>query len=122
MSLPHVGAAITPLVVLIDDVRRFRDDRPCVVARSSSDGVRLLNRLRESHIDELWLDHDLVGDDTIWPVVRLLEDAHLAGHPFSVGVVKIHASRSGPAHEMGISLRRAGYSTERSYGLRIFTW
>jgi len=37
--------------------------------------------LRHSHI-ELWLDHDLGGDDdTIWPVIRLLEGSALRGGP-----------------------------------------
>jgi hypothetical protein len=111
-----------PLTVLIDDVRRFRDDRACLVARSSAAGVQLLNQLRAERIEHLWLDHDLVRDDTIWPVIRLLEDAALAGVPFDVGVAHIHASRSGPAHDMGIALRRAGYSTERCLDGAVFTW
>jgi hypothetical protein len=68
------------------------------------------------------LDHDLVGDDTIWPVVRLLEDASLAGRPFDVGTVHVHASRSGPAHNMLVSLRRAGYTASRPSDPRVFTW
>jgi len=107
--------------VLVDDVRRFRDDRPCRVARSSATGVALLTELRETRIDDLWLDHDLRGDDDIWPVIGLLEDAHLQGKPFDIGLAHIHASRSGPAHRMGISLRRAEYKAERSYDLRMWT-
>lgn len=117
--------AITPpgslLTVLIDDVRSFRDGRTCFIARSSAAGVELLTTLRGSRIDDLWLDHDLVGEDTIWPVIRLLEDAYLDGRTFDVGLVHIHTSRSGPAHRMGISLRRAGYRTDRSVNLRLWT-
>lgn len=112
----------SPLTVLIDDVRRFHDERPCLVARSSAAGVELLNLLRGHRIEHLWLDHDLVGDDTIWPVMRVLEDAHLAGQPFDIGMAHVHASRTGPAHRMGISLRRAGYATDRHFDLRTFTW
>jgi len=61
--------------VLIDDVRRFRDGRPCLIARSSAAGVKLLEQLHRQRIEHLWLDHDLTGDDTIWPVVHLLEVA-----------------------------------------------
>lgn len=104
----------TALTVLVDDVRSFRDGRPCRVARSSAEGVALMTELREQRIQHLWLDHDLVGDDTIWPVVHLLDDAALAGRPFDVGVVHVHASRAGPAHQMQVSLRRAGYVVERS--------
>ncbi|MCW2599598.1 MAG: hypothetical protein JWM02_1427 [Frankiales bacterium] len=109
-------------VVLIDDVRSFRDRRECLVARTAAYGVALLQTLYVSkqRIDELWLDHDLGRDDTIWPVVRLLEDAALAGRVWDIGVVKIHAARSGPAHRMGISLRRAGYATDRVVDLRVF--
>lgn len=119
-----VGAmeAAAVKVVLIDDVRSFRDGRPCLVARSSAAGVELLHSLRGQRIGELWLDHDLVGDDTIWPVIRLLEDASLAHEPFDIGLVPVHASRSGPVHRMGISLRRAGYATTRHVDLTTFTW
>lgn len=113
---------MTSVVVLIDDVRRFRDDRACLVARSSSAGVALLESLRGGRIDELWLDHDLVGDDTIWPVIRFLERAYLAGAPLAVGQVLVHASRSGPAHEVVVSMRRLGYDVVRVTSLRIFTW
>lgn len=108
-----------PLTVLVDDVRSFRDGRPCLIARSSTDGVALLQSLRHRSIDHLWLDHDLIGDDTIWPVVRLLEDAALDGQPFDVVEAHVHASRSGPAHQRVVSLRRAGYPVLRSYDLRF---
>lgn len=68
--------------MLIDDVRPFRDDRPYCVARSSATGVALLSELRETLLDDLWLDHDRGGNDTIWPVIRLLEEAQLAREPF----------------------------------------
>ena len=102
--------------VLVDDVRSFRDGRPCQVARSSEAGVNLLTSLAGQHIDELWLDHDLVGEDTIWPVVELLIRS-----PFSSGAVVVHASRSGPAVRMVQALRRAGYAVRRDYDLRIWT-
>ena len=112
----------TALTVLVDDVRSFRDARPCRVARTSAEGVEVLQSLRGEHIDDLWLDHDLTGDDTIWPVVRLLEDLSLAGEPLDVGTVHVHASRPGAAHQMLVSLRRAGYTTVRSTSPRVWTW
>lgn len=108
--------------VLIDDVRRFKDDRPALVARTSAEGLVLLRSLRDARIEELWLDHDLSGDDDIWPVVHALDDASLAGQPYDVGLIRIHAARTGPAHRMGVSLRRAGYRTERVSDTRAFTW
>ena len=52
------------LTVLVDDVRGFKDERPALVARSSQEALRLLDELRGQRIDHLWLDHDLVDDDT----------------------------------------------------------
>ncbi len=127
-SVSNVGKAedhereLAPsLTVLVDDVRCFRDGRACLIARSSQAGITLLTGLQRQRIEHLWLDHDLGGDATIWPVIRLLEDAAEAGHPFDIGVCHIHASRSGPAHQMGISLRRVGFRTERCHDLRMWT-
>lgn len=108
------------VTVLVDDVRSFSDRRACCTARSSDAGVALLRALRGVRIEHLWLDHDLVRDDTVWPVVHLLDDAALAGEPFEVGTVHVHAARSGPAHEVVVSLRRAGYNVERSTDLRLW--
>jgi hypothetical protein len=103
------------LVVLIDDIRSFRDSRPCLIARSSASGVQLLESLRDRRIEELWLDHDLVGEDTIWPVIRFLEESRL-----DIGIAHIQAARSGPANRMGISLRRVGYDVQRSTDLSLW--
>ena len=110
------------LTLLIDDVRYFRDGRPCLVARSSADGVRLLETHSCAQIDNLWLDHDLVGHDDIWPVMRLLEDAALRGAPLNIGMVHVHASRSLARHQMMITLRRSGYTATRSTDLGMWTW
>lgn len=115
-------AAYPPCTILIDDVRSFRDGRDCRVARSSGEGLKLLRILRVQRLEHLWLDHDLGGEDDIWPVIRVLEDASLSGVPFDIGLIHVHASRSGPAHRMGVALRRAGYTVERSFDLRLFTW
>lgn len=73
-------------------------------------------------MEHLWLDHDLGAEDTIWPVIRLLEDAALAGDPLTIGLVHVHACRSGPAHHMAVSLRRVGYLVEHCTAPRTFTW
>lgn len=114
--------AYPPCRILIDDVRSFRDGRECRVARSSGEGLELLRILRVQRISHLWLDHDLGGNDDIWPVIQALENASLAGVPYDIGLIHVHASRSGPAHRMGVALRRAGYTVERSFDLRLFTW
>ncbi len=81
-----------PRVLLIDDLRSFVDGRRAEVARTSAAGVTLLSRHRHERVDELWLDHDLGGDDTIWPVVELLERAAFDGEPFDVGLITIHSA------------------------------
>jgi hypothetical protein len=53
------------LRVLVDDVRRFVDERPCVVYRNSADAICGLREMAQAGtvVDELWLDHDLGGRD-----------------------------------------------------------
>jgi hypothetical protein len=63
-------------MVLMDDVRGFRDQRTALVARSSPEALQFLDELKGAPIDHLWLDHDLVGTDTVDPVVHL--HIHLA--------------------------------------------
>jgi hypothetical protein len=112
------------LTVLIDDVRRFRDGRPGHIARSSADGLALLAGLfaEGERIEQLWLDHDLGGADTIWPVIRFLEEAAAHTGLSLVHQVFVHAAGSGNAHRMLISLRRAGYLGQRVSDPRLFTW
>ena len=66
------------LTVLIDDLRDFRDGREAIVLRTSTDGLSYLNGF-QGHLDELWLDHDLGGDDTIRPVTLHLEELAFHG-------------------------------------------
>lgn len=103
-------------ILLIDDLRSFVDGREAEVARTSSAGVELLERHRTDRLDELWLDHDLGGDDTIWPVVELLERAAFDGHPFDVGAIIIHSANPAGAAKMVQVLRRWGYPVRAAPG------
>jgi len=111
----------SPLTVLVDDVRGFRDKRPALVARSSAGALDLLDELRDERIDDLWLDHDLVGEDTIRPVVELLVRLANEGTPQSVGQIHIHSSNVGAGHWMRLELHAAGYSVVHSYALAMWT-
>ncbi|AEV85520.1 hypothetical protein ACWT_4498 [Actinoplanes sp. SE50] len=104
------------MIVLIDDLRSFVDGRAAEVARSSAAGVALLDRLREHRLDELWLDHDLGGEDTIWPVVAVLERAAFEERPFDVGLILIHSANPSGAAKMGQALRRWGYPVRLAAG------
>ena len=110
-----------PLTVLIDDVRGFRDARPALIARSSSEALKLLEGLGCKRIDHLWLDHDLGGADTIRPVVELMVQLANRGSPLNVGQVHIHTAHVGAGHQMGFALRAAGYAVVRSYSLGMWT-
>jgi hypothetical protein len=71
-------------IILIDDLRSFVDGRSAEVARTSAAGMALLDRYRDRQLDQLWLDHDLGEDETIWPVVEMLERAAFDECPFDV--------------------------------------
>ncbi|GAA3455561.1 cyclic-phosphate processing receiver domain-containing protein [Dactylosporangium matsuzakiense] len=105
-----------PRIVLIDDLRSFADGRAAAVARTSAAGVALLERYRGRRVDELWLDHDLGGADTIWPVVEVLERAAFDEHPFDIGVVNIHSANPAGAAKMAQALRRWGYRVRLAAG------
>jgi hypothetical protein len=95
--------------VLVDDLRSFLDPAPAHVARTSAAGVEALRRHRHERIDELWLDHDLGGADTIWPVVEELERAAFDGSPFDIGTVFVHSANPPGAAKILLALRRWGY-------------
>ncbi|MEP7192241.1 MAG: cyclic-phosphate processing receiver domain-containing protein [Actinomycetota bacterium] len=116
-QLPHDY----PLTVLVDDVRDFKDQRPALVARSSSEALRLLDELDGKRIDDLWLDHDLIGDDTIAPVVDLLVYRAKTGSPLNVGQIHVHTANIGAGLKMDLVLRAAGYPVVRSYAISIWT-
>ena len=115
-NAPHPS----PLTVLVDDVRGFRDERPALVARSSHEALRLLDGLGGTRIDDLWLDHDLVGDDTIRPVVDWMVRLANAGSPLNVGQIHIHSSNVGAGHWMRLQLEAAGYPVRRSFALGMW--
>ncbi|GGO14274.1 cyclic-phosphate processing receiver domain-containing protein [Micromonospora parathelypteridis] len=103
-------------IVLIDDLRSFADGRSAEVARTSAAGVDLLDRYRYRRLDELWLDHDLGGDDTIWPVVEVLERAAFDKRPFDVGVINVHSANPGGAAKIAQVLRHWGYPVRVASG------
>jgi hypothetical protein len=105
-----------PRVILIDDLRSFADGRRAEVARTSAAGVSLLGSCRDHRLDELWLDHDLGEQDTIWPVVEVLERAAFDGRPFDIGVITIHSANPAGATKMAQALRHWGYRVRMRSG------
>jgi hypothetical protein len=94
---------------MVDDLRSFLDGRAAEIARTSAAGVALLERVRARGLDELWLDHDLGGDDTIWPVVETLERAAFEDRPFAIGAIYIHSANPPGVAKLTQALERWGY-------------
>ncbi len=69
---------------------------------------------RDSLIDELWLDHDLGGDDSIMPVVTLMEEAAFDGRPFRIGTVFVHSANPIGSETVVRSLTRWNYQVRRA--------
>ncbi|WP_338017666.1 cyclic-phosphate processing receiver domain-containing protein [Streptomyces adustus] len=107
-------APVAPMAVIlgIDDLRPL--PRATRIARTSREGVQLLEEHRDSFIDELWLDHDLGGEDTIMPVVTLMEEAAFNGRPFQIGAVFVHSANPIGAETVVRSLARWGYRVRRA--------
>jgi hypothetical protein len=108
--------AAAPRTILVDDLRSFVDGRDAAVARTSAAAIELLERCRNQRVEELWLDHDLGGDDTVWPVVEVLERAAFDARPFDVGVVYVHSANPAGAAKMAQVLRRWGYRVRIASG------
>ncbi|MFF2951612.1 cyclic-phosphate processing receiver domain-containing protein [Kitasatospora sp. NPDC057965] len=105
-------ASPTPVILGIDDLRPL--PRATRIARTSREGIRLLEEHRNSFIDELWLDHDLGGDDTVMPVVTLMEEAAFDGRPFRIGAVFVHSANPIGAETVVRSLARWHYRVRRA--------
>lgn len=103
---------MAPVILGIDDLRPL--PRATRIARTSREGIQLLQDHRDCFIDELWLDHDLGGDDSIMPVVTVLEEAGFNGHPFQIGVIFVHSANPIGAETVVRVLRRWNYQVRRA--------
>ncbi|MEV5711288.1 cyclic-phosphate processing receiver domain-containing protein [Actinoallomurus sp. NPDC052274] len=101
-----------PIILGIDDLRAL--PRATRIARTSHDGILLLEEHHEREIDELWLDHDLGGDDSIVPVVALLEEAAFNDRPFKIVMIFVHSANPSGAETVVRVLRRWGYRVRRA--------
>ncbi|MFI0449817.1 cyclic-phosphate processing receiver domain-containing protein [Actinomadura sp. 6N118] len=101
-----------PVILGIDDLRPL--PQATRIARTSREGVQLLEEHRDRQIDELWLDHDLGGDDSILPVVTLLEEAAFNGQPFQIGMIFVHSANPSGAETMVRALTRWNYPVRRT--------
>ncbi|MEU8964695.1 cyclic-phosphate processing receiver domain-containing protein [Streptomyces sp. NPDC048491] len=102
----------TPIILGIDDLRAL--PWATRIARTSREGVQLLHEHRDCFVDELWLDHDLGGDDSILPVVTVLEEAAFHSRPFRIGTVLVHSANPIGAETVVRSLSRWNYQVRRA--------
>ncbi|MBW8481314.1 cyclic-phosphate processing receiver domain-containing protein [Actinomadura parmotrematis] len=102
------------VILGVDDLRAL--PHATRVARTSAAGVRLLEEHRDARVDELWLDHDLGGEDSIMPVVAVLEEAAFDGRPYDIGMIYVHSANPSGAETMTRALRRWGYPVRRATG------
>jgi hypothetical protein len=107
----------------VDDVRTFDPTRLdigqgdlLVHARTSAEGLR---RLRQQSWDELWLDHDLDGRDTVMPIVAFLRQAVDNGAAIPLTRVVVHTANPSGARAIRITLNPY-YRVERLSDLRPF--
>jgi len=76
-------------VLVIDDEKSFGfpADWDVIYARTLIDGLLALPIC--DSFDEVWLDHDLGGEDTIRPLVMLLAERGFRDEPYAIGEIVI---------------------------------
>lgn len=85
------------MILVIDDLKSFDfGEQEVIYARNSEAGFAELQRLAQlslidSPVDgiDLWLDHDLGGEDTIRPICLMLAEMAYYGSPYPVEKIVI---------------------------------
>ena len=102
---------MTTLRVVVDDIRTHPD--AAVHLRTSVEAIAWLSANKDE-IDELWLDHDLGGDDTIRPVVLFIDECAFGGSPLLIKCIVVHtANPAGAAWIMSDNILNAHYPVVR---------
>jgi hypothetical protein len=76
-------------VLVIDDVKEFTFPADTGVTYARTLRLAWPELLSRDSWNELWLDHDLGGDDTIRPLVLWLAEQAFSGHAYPVGLIVI---------------------------------
>lgn len=98
--------------LIVDDERTFQMDGTYV--RTSKDAIAMLCT---GTWDEVWLDHDLGGEDTTMPVVDLLSrESFLYGdkNPHKDTVIYVHSQNPVGVDTIVRTLTRYGYDVRRT--------
>lgn len=111
-------------VLLIDDLRVFKDNRECVIARNSLEALGLLST--GTVWDEIWFDHDLgivenFGIDSTMRVVDFMCEQAFNDTPVQVSKVYVHTSNPVGGKQIMTSLQKYGYNCVRVNAHDFFT-
>nr|WP_270886883.1 hypothetical protein [Pedococcus sp. 5OH_020] len=91
-----------------------------MTARTSANAITLLASLQGSRIGDLWLDNDLIGGDTVQPVLDPLLALATMGTPLDVVRIHVHSSNIREGHRVCAELVQAGYPARRSYAANMW--
>ena len=111
-------------VLLVDDLRVFKDDRLCTIARDSADALTVIGK--QNVWKEIWLDHDLgvvegLGLDTTMRVVDYMCEKAYNDEPVQVDVVYVHTSNPVGSSQIIKSLSNYGYNCVKVNAPEFFT-
>ncbi len=73
-------------------------------ARTSARAIHMLGR--SGHLQQLWLDHDLGGDDTGMAVADWMAEQAFLGHPLDVECIFVHSANGPGAQRLVLTLQR----------------
>lgn len=83
--------------IVIDDRRSWPVEDGTIHLRNSLEAIDWFETHRDTHIDELWLDHDLgyvpsIGIDSIIPVVQYIEQRTADEDPLDIDEIFVHSA------------------------------
>lgn len=95
-------------ILFIDDERTPPHQEEVEIARTSEQALQMI---RSNSYSELWLDHDLGGEDTIMPVVDMLAEKAFNDEPYPADIV-VHTANPVGRETIVRVLRRWGYNVK----------
>ena len=106
------------MILLVDDLRSFLPEHSDVehtIARTSAEGLAVLKAAQAEGItiDQLWLDHDLGGEDKITSVVDYIDSEAIAGRRIQIAQILVHTQNPVGGEQMIAALTARGYPTVR---------
>lgn len=97
------------MILLVDDLRNFiqTPKEKTKLARTSKEALQILQHERCFH--ELWLDHDLGGNDTTIPIVDYLCELAFKNIPKQINTIYVHTANPVGKQQIIDSLTHYGY-------------